>query len=68
MRRKNGFIGQVMWLGSMIIWTALFVALLSRFNWDIIALAEWIVGFILDIIMSLADKISGNPTFQDVTS
>lgn len=53
---------------TFIIWGSLFVALLSVFNWDIIALIEWIIGFIWNIILTLADNIAGNRTFRQITS
>ena len=66
--RRKGFIGQVISIISLIIWAGLFVALLKRFDWDIIALGSWILNSIWNLISSVADAIGGNDSFRRITS
>lgn len=66
--RRKGIIGNIYSLITFIIWAALFVALLSRFDFDIVRMVEWIVLFIWDIILRLANLISRNDSFRSITS
>lgn len=44
------------------------LALLRSFDWDIAELLNWVWGFVIGLVESVADFFTGNKTFQKVVS
>lgn len=69
MKKKKGgitdAIGQII---IAIVFIGVFLALLSRFNWDIIELFYWIGNAIWKAILIVANFVAGNRSFQRLTS
>ena len=67
-KKKGGLTSQIGRLVYFIIISAIFLALLSRFDWDIILMFKWILSGIWNIIITLADIIAGNKSFRQLTA
>lgn len=52
-------------VGYVII-AGLMLALLRAFDWDVIALVQWIADFVMNIVNAIADSFSRNQTFNEV--
>ena len=68
MAKKSGFTDSLFKTFTFILGAAFFIALLSRFEWDIIAMFSWIVQGVWNIILTVANVIAGNESFREITS
>lgn len=69
MKKKTGGItGSISQLFTFVIVAGLLIALLARFDWDILAVLEWIGSFIVDAVLTVANFFAGNRTFQRLTA
>lgn len=69
MKNKNsGFMGSIYQIIMAIIFAGVFLALLSRFDFDIIAMFEWILMGIWTMIITIADWFASLPMFQRITA
>jgi hypothetical protein len=57
------FLGRVL-LGIVV--TGLFLALLRAFNFDLFAVFDWAIAWVLNLLTTISDFFSGNATFQKV--
>lgn len=46
----------------------LLLALLRAFDYNVIALIEWGINFVVKIVGTVADWFSGNQQFQEITT
>lgn len=49
-----------------IVATGLILALLKAFNFDLFGLCDWAIAWVINILTTVSDFFSGNPTFQKV--
>jgi len=56
----------IMQVVSGIVVVGLIIALLRVFDWDIVALIEWVFDFIFTITNKIADMFSNNDTFKNI--
>lgn len=68
MSKKRGLTDSLFQTFTFILGVAFFIALLSRFDWDIIAMFSWIVQGVWNIILTVANIIAGNESFREITS
>ncbi|MEQ6896249.1 hypothetical protein [Microbacterium sp. KR10-403] len=54
-------------LGALLV-SGLALALLTSFDWDLVALGTWIVEPITDLVTWVADWLLGLPLFQKLVS
>lgn len=53
---------------SALILSGIVLALLTVFNWDLVALGEWIVGLVTSTVKAVADFFMGMGWFQNLVS
>jgi hypothetical protein len=57
------FLGRCL-LGIVV--TGLLLALMRAFNFDLFGLCDWAIKWIINVLTSISDFFSGNPTFQKI--
>lgn len=65
-RKKNTITGKIFSVIAFIVWFGLFIALLKRFDWDIMLLLEWFLSLFLELIDRISNWFLTSPTFQRV--
>lgn len=56
----------IMQIVSGVVVVGLIIALLRAFDWDVVALIEWVFNFIFTITNKIADMFSNNDTFNNI--
>lgn len=55
----------IVWI---VLGTVLAVAVLRAFDWNLFGVINWVVGWFSYVVGYGADLLTGNPTFQDLTT
>lgn len=63
--KKKGIIGGIISLITFIIVGGFFIAILKRFDWDIFALGEYILNWIVYGLERVSEFFLGTPTFNE---
>lgn len=58
----------ISWAVSSLLIAGLILALLTAFNWNLVALGEWIVGITTSTVRAIADWLLGWSWFQKLVS
>lgn len=67
MKKKTGFLGSIQSIIITIVVIGLLWALLSRFNYNITDLAQWIWDGFWSAIKAVANFFLGNELFRNIT-
>ncbi len=62
--RRRGITGTITSLITFIILAGIFLAVLRRFDGDVVAAFQWIIDSIVNVITNIADRVSDMPWFR----